>query len=121
MTARVLVLIFLTVGLQSVRAIDLDKLPSMNQTKRPADLELNGRELEAIDAAFRQFRQDHLSISGDLKHFTIEITREPGKLFIAFRRDMDERSHRITPVRNEYRTFVDYTVSLRTLKIRISL
>jgi len=114
MTARVLILVFLTAALQSLRAVDLDKHPPTQETERTADVELKGRELEAIDVVFRQFRQDHFSISGDLKYFTIEITREPGKLLIAFRPDMDEQSHRITRVRN---TFIDYTVSLRTLRI----
>ena len=59
MIARILTLVFLAVPLQSVPAADLDKLPSINETKRPADIELKGRELEAIDVAFRQFRQDH--------------------------------------------------------------
>ena len=117
MTARVLVLVFLAVSLQSVRAVDLDKLPPMNETKRPADLGLKGREVEAIDVAFRQFRQDHFSISGDLKHFTMEIAREHGKLFIDFLPDIDERRYRITPTRNKYGTLIHYAVSLRTLKI----
>ena len=117
MTARALVLICLAVALQSVHAVDLDKLPPMNETKRPADLELKGRELEAMEVALRQFRQDHSSTSGNFKHFTIEITREPGKLFVAFLPDSDEKTHKITPARNKYGTFVHYAVSLRTLKI----
>ena len=41
---------------------------------------LEGVELEAMEVALRQFREDHFSTSGDLKHFTIQLTREPGKL-----------------------------------------
>ena len=59
MTESVLVLVFLAVALHSVRAVDLDKLPPMNDTKYPADLELKGRELEAIDVALR--RLSHLT------------------------------------------------------------
>ena len=117
MTARIVALILLAVALQSVHAVDLDKLAPMNETKRPADLELNGRELEAIDVAFRQFRQDHFSISGDLKHFTIQIKREPDKLFIDFLPATDERSLRIARARNKYGALIHYAVSLRTLKI----
>ena len=89
----------------------------MNESKRPADVELNGRELEAIDVAFRQFRQDHFSLSGDLKHFTIEIKRELGKLIIDFLLDTDERSLRVSRARGKYGTLIHYAVSLRTLRV----
>jgi hypothetical protein len=117
MTARIAVLIVFAATLSTARAVDLVKLPPMNETKQSADIELKGRELEALEVALRQFRQDHFSTSGDLKHFTIELTREPGKLFVAFLPDMHMPSHRITPARNKYGTFVHYAVSLRTLKI----
>ena len=117
MTARILVFLCLVFTLRAARAVDLEKLPPMNEKKVSADVELKGRELEAIEVALRQFRQDHFSTSGDLKHFTIQLTREPGKLFVAFLPDMDERSHLITPARNKYGMFIHYAVSLRTLKI----
>ena len=63
--------------------------------ERNENVELRGRELEAIDIALRQFRQDRFSKSGDLKHFSIELTREPRKLFVTFGPDTDERTHRI--------------------------
>jgi hypothetical protein len=117
MTARILLLVCLAFPLPAARAVDLDKVPPMNENKVFADVELKGREVEAIEVALRQFRQDHFSTSGDLKHFTIELTREPGKLFVAFLPDSDERSHRITPARNKHGMFIHYAVSLRTLKI----
>src|SRR5438309_9009707 len=117
MTARIAILIVFAATLTTVRAVDLDKLPPMNETKQSADIELKGRELEALEVALRQFREDHFSTSDDLKHFTIELTRESGKLFVAFLPDMHMSSHRITPARNKYGTFIHYAVSLRTLKI----
>jgi len=117
MTARIVILLIIACSLAPARAVDLSKLPPMNETKAGHDVELKGRELEAMEVALRQFRADHFSTSGDLKHFEIWLTREPGKLFVSFLPDTDERSHRITPARNKYGTFITYAVSLRTLKI----
>ena len=36
---------------------------------------------------------------------------------MTFGPDMDERTHRITPARNKYGTWITYAISLRTLKI----
>ncbi|MEY2546611.1 MAG: hypothetical protein QOG48_1728 [Verrucomicrobiota bacterium] len=117
MTARILLLITCVCAVARVHALDLNKLPPMNETKVGHDLELKGRELEAMEVALHQFREDHFSTSGDLKHFEIWLTRESGKLFVSFLPDTDERSHRITPAHNKYGTFITYAVSLRTLKI----
>jgi hypothetical protein len=117
MTARVLVFVAVALSLASTRAVDLSKLPSMNETKVSPDVELKGRELEAMEIALRQFRENRFSASGDLKHFAIQLTREPGKLFVTFGPEMDDASHRITPARNKYGTWITYAVSLRTLKI----
>ena len=47
----------------------------MHSEKIAADVELKGRELEAVEVALRQFRIAKFSTSGDLKHFTIELRR----------------------------------------------
>lgn len=117
MTTRILVLLAIACTVTTVLAVDLNKLPPMNEKKLSPDVELRGRELEAMEVALRQFREDRFSTSGDLKHFTIQLTREPGKLFVTFGPDTDERSHRITPARNKYGTWITYAISLRTLKI----
>jgi hypothetical protein len=117
MTTRILFLIAFSVAATHASAVDLEKFPPMNETKLSPDVEFRGRELEAMEVALRQFREDHFSTSGDLKHFTVQVTREPGKLFVTFGPDMDERTHRITPARNKYGTWITYAVSLRSLKI----
>jgi hypothetical protein len=116
MTTRILILLCLAFAFQQAYAVDLEKLPPMNETKHPADVELTGREIEAIEVALRQFRQDRFSKSGDLKHFSIQLTREPGKLFVAFLPDI-EPNDRTTGGSTKYGTFIHYAVSLRTLKI----
>ena len=117
MTARILVLFAIAVSLATAGAVDLRKLPPMNETKFPPDFEFRGRELEAMEVALRQFREDRFSTSGDLKHFSILLTREPGKLFVTFGPDTHDRSHRTTPARNKYGTWITYAISLRTLKV----
>jgi hypothetical protein len=117
MTPRIVILIAFACVVGSARAVDLNKLPPMNETKLGHDVELKGRELEAMEVALRQFRQDRFSTSGDLKHFEIWLTREPGKLFVSFLPDDDEKTHKITPARNKYGMFITYAVSLRTLKV----
>jgi hypothetical protein len=116
MTTRALIVICLAFTLRPVCAADLEKLPPMNETKHPPDVELKGREIEAIEVALRQFRRDRFSRSGDLKHFTIQLTREPGRLFVAFLPEIERGDH--TPGgATKYGTFIHYAVSLRTLKI----
>ena len=118
MNTRVFILICLASIVSRACGIDLDKLPPMNEKRKyPPDVELRGRELEAMEVALRQFRENHFSTSGDLKHFSIQLIREPGKLFVAFCPDLDERSHLITPARDKYGVWITYAVSLRTLKI----
>jgi len=118
MTARILVLVCLALTLPNAWAVDLDKLPPMNQkNKFSSDVELKGRELEAVEVALRQFREDRFSTSGDLKHFTVELFREPGKLFVGFYPEYHQASSKGLPGRNKYGTYITYAVSLRTLKI----
>jgi hypothetical protein len=117
MTARTLILVCLAFTLRLVCAVDLEKLPPMNETKMSPDVELKGREVEAIEVALRQFRENRLSKSGDLKHFTVELRKEGSKLFVSFFPEMHLPSHRITPAENKYGTYITYAVSLRTLKI----
>jgi hypothetical protein len=117
MTFRLLLLLALACCIGTARAVDLRTLPPMNETKMSPDVELKGREVEAIEVALRQFRENHYSTSGDLKHFTVELRREGSKLFVSFLPEMHEPSHRITPARNKYGIFITYAVSLRTLKI----
>src|SRR2546423_1119094 len=98
MTARVLIFVIIALSLARARAVDLNQLPPMNEKSNyPPDVELKGRELEAVDVALREFRENHFSASGDLKNFTVQLIREPGKLFISFCPKIDEPSHRITP------------------------
>jgi hypothetical protein len=80
MTTRILLLIALACSMGAARAVDLRTLPSMNETKMSPDVELKGREVEAIEVALRQFRENRYSIAGDLKHFTVELRREGSKL-----------------------------------------
>lgn len=117
MTSRTLILAALALALSSAYAIDISKLPPMVPKKISADLELKGREIEAIEVALRQFREDRFSTSGDLKHFTVELHREPGKLFVSFYPEYHPASQRSLPGRNKYGTFITYAVSLRSLKI----
>ena len=117
MTTRFLFLIAFACSIGTTRAVDLRTLPPMNETKMSPDVELKGREVEAIEVALRQFRENRYSTSGDLKHFTVELRREGSKLFVSFFPEMHESSHGITPARNKYGIFITYAVSLRTLKI----
>ncbi len=116
MTARFLFIAAFALSVATTRAVDLNKIPPMNETKMSPDVELKGRELEAIEVALRQFREDHFSKSGDLKHFTIELRRESGKLFVSFLPEYHEPTAPL-PARNRYGTYITYAVSLRTLKI----
>ena len=117
MTARFLLLLALLCGPRAASAIDMRTVPPMHSEKIAADVELKGRELEAMEVALRQFRIAKFSTSGDLKHFTIELRREPGKLFVSFYPEYHEASSRALPARNKYGTYITYAVSLRTLKI----
>ena len=117
MTTRILLVLVLACSIAVARAVDLRTLPPMNETKMSPDVELKGREVEAIEVALHQFRENRYSTSGDLKHFTVELRREGSKLFVSFFPEMHEPSHRITPAQNKYGTFITYAVSLRTLKI----
>src|SRR6266853_3073565 len=102
MTPRILILLAFVCVAATGRAVDLRTLPPMNETKMSPDVELKGSEVEAIEVALRQFRENRYSISGDLKHFTVELRREGSKLFVSFLPEMHEPSHRITPARNKY-------------------
>jgi hypothetical protein len=117
MTARVLVFLALACSVEAARAVDLNKLHPKNETKMSPDVGLKGREVEAIEVALRQFRENRFSISGDLKHFTVELRREGSTLFVSFFPEYHERSSRGLPGRNKYGTYITYAVSLRTLKI----
>jgi hypothetical protein len=117
MTTRVLLIIAFALAVVTTRAVDLNKLPPMNETKMSPDVELKGRQVEAMEVALRQFRENHFSKTGDLKHFTVELRREGSKLFVSFFPEMHLPSHRITPAENKYGTYITYAVSLRTLKI----
>ena len=65
MTPRIFFLIALRCTLASVRAVDLNTLPPINEKdKFSPDLELKGRELEAMEVALRQFREDRFSTLG---------------------------------------------------------
>jgi hypothetical protein len=57
MTTRVLLLIAFACSIGTTRAVDLRTLPPMNETKMSPDVELKGREVEAIEVALRT--QDH--------------------------------------------------------------
>ncbi len=116
MTPRILVLVGVAFSLTSAHAVDLNKLPPMNEKHFSADVELKGRELEALEVALRQFRENRFSKSGDLKHFTIELRRETGKLCVSLSPEYHQPTSPL-PARNKYSTYVTYAVSLRTLKI----
>jgi hypothetical protein len=116
MSARILVVIVFACILANARAVDIDKLPPMDYSDWPKIGELKGRDVEAIDAALRQFRENHFSTSGDLKHFTVEVRKRSGKLAVSFYPEYIEH-HLITPARNKYGVYITYFVSLRTLKI----
>src|SRR5437868_14919566 len=115
MTTRFLFLIAFACSIGTTRAVDLRTLPPMNETKMRADVELKGREVEAIEVALRQFRENHYSTSGDLKHFTVELRRESdGRLAVSFFPELHEPSQHALPARNKYGTYITYFVSLRT-------
>ena len=117
MTARILLVLTFVCGLRAAHAIDMRTVPPMHSEKIAADVQLKGRELEAIEVALRQFRVAKFSTSGDLKHFTIELRREPGKVFVSFYPEYHEASSHALPARNKYGTYITYAASLRTLKI----
>jgi hypothetical protein len=118
MTTRAFIItLALTFTITATEAVDLNKLPSMDDWDWPKVAELKGRDLEAVEVALRQFRENHFSRSGDLRHFTIEVKRRGDKIAVAFAPDLDERSHRITPAENKYGVWVTYFVSLRTMRI----
>ena len=117
MTWRISLFLAIACSIATACAVDLRPLPPMNETKMSPDVELKGREIEAIEVALRQFRENRYSTSGDLKHFTVELRREGSKLFVSFFPEMHLPSHRITPAQNKYGTYITYAVSLRTLKV----
>jgi hypothetical protein len=117
MTTRALLLIILVCSTGTTRAVDLRTLPPMNETKMSPDVELKDREVEAIEVALRQFRENRYSKSGDLKHFTVELRREGNTLFVSIFPEMNLPSHRITPAENKYGVYITYAVSLRTLRV----
>ncbi len=117
MTARILGFVVVACVVATAHAVDLNKLPPMDDWDWPKVVELKGRDLQAIDVALHQFRENHFSTSGDLKHFTVEVSRRGDKLAVAFSPDWRGPDHRITPARNKYGTRITYFVSLRTLKI----
>jgi hypothetical protein len=117
MTARIFVpLAFFAYMLTLSHAEDMRKVPPMTY-EGSADVELKGRELEAIEVALRQFRKARFSTSGDLRHFTIELRRRGGNLAVSFFPEYDEASSHALPARNKYGTYITYFVSLETLKI----
>ena len=117
MTARSLAILAFALTAAVSHAVDITKLPPMNNEGRPADVELKGREVAAIDVALRQFREDRFSTSGDLKHFTVELHRHPGKLAVSFFPEYHPPSQRGLPGRNKHGTYITYFVSLRTFKV----
>ena len=116
MTAHIVTIAAIAVTLSTARVLDINKLPPMDDYSWQEAGKLNGRDVEAVDAALRQFREDHFSTSGDLKHFTVELRRHGDRLAVAFFPEYIDR-HLITPARNKYGVYITYFVSLRTLKI----
>jgi hypothetical protein len=118
MTARVLIIIALTVTVATAQTVDLNKLPSMDYSDWPEVTKLTGRHVEAIDVALHAFREyKSFSTSGDLKHFTVELRRRGDKLAVSFFPEYHERSSRSLPGRNKYGTYITYFVSLSSLKV----
>jgi hypothetical protein len=117
MIARIVIILAIYCVSVTARAIDLRTIPPIHDYKTTADAELKGREIEAIEVALRQFREDRLSASGDLKHFTVELRRETSKLLVSFYPEYHKQSQRGLPARNKFGTYMTYAVSLRTLKI----
>jgi hypothetical protein len=117
MTARILTFATLVISALSAVAIDITKLPSMDNYGWKQVIEMRGRRLEALDIALHQFREDRFSTSGDLKHFTITVQQRGDTLAIAFAPEYHEASSRGVPGRNKFGTYITYFVSLRTLKL----
>ena len=91
MTARIVTITAIALALSSAQAVDINKLPPMDDYGWKEAGKLNGRDVEAVDAALRQFREDHFSTSGDLKHFTVELRRHGDTLAVAFFPEYIER------------------------------
>jgi hypothetical protein len=117
MTARILTFAILVVTALSAAAIDITKLPSMDNYGWKQVIEIRGRHIEALDTALQQFREDRFSTSGDLRHFTITVQQRRDTLAIAFAPEYHEASSKGLPGRNKFGTYITYFVSLRTLKL----
>jgi hypothetical protein len=117
MTPRAVVLIILVLSGGTLQAMDITKLPPMDNYGWLEVAEISGRYVEVLETALRQFREDHFSTSGDLKHFTVSMQRRGDRVAIAFAPDYHEASSRGLPGRNKYGTYITYFVSLRTLKL----
>ena len=117
MTTRIVVALAIGCLITPARSADLSRLPPMSTEGRPADVELEGREIEAVEVALRQFRRDRFSTSGDLKHFEVELHRYPDRIAVSFFPKFHLPSSRSLPGRNKYGTYITYFVSLRTLKL----
>src|SRR5690348_8952941 len=114
MTARVLAtMVFLSLEV-SASAIDITKLPSMDNYGWQKVTEIRARYVEAMATALHQFREDRFSTSGDLKHFTVTVQQHGDTLAIAFAPEYHEASSRGLPGRNKFGTYITYFVSLRT-------
>src|SRR5215472_8810066 len=80
MTARVLgTKAFLWLAV-SASAIDITKLPSMDNYGWKKVTEIRGRHLDAMATALHQFREDRFSASGDLKHFAVTLQQRDDTL-----------------------------------------
>lgn len=117
MTARILLCTAFACFVGRASAVSLDQLPSKDYSEWPIATELKGREVEAIAVALRQFRDDRFSTSGDLKHFRVVVRRHSAEVSVSFFPEFHDPSHRITPARNKYGTWITYFVALPTLKI----
>jgi hypothetical protein len=101
MTARILTFTIFVVTVLSAAAIDITKLPSMDNYGWKQVMEMRGRHLEALDTALQQFREDRYSTSGDLRHFTITVQQRGDTLAIAFSPEYHEASSKGLPGRNK--------------------
>jgi hypothetical protein len=117
MISRVLVAIVFVCTVATARAVNLNNLTSVDYSDWRKAGKLSGCDVEAIDSALHQFRENRFSTSGSLKHFTVELRRRGDKLAVSFFPEYDEPSSRSLPGRNNYGTYITYVVSLQTLKI----
>lgn len=90
-----------------------------NNLSAGESLRLSGREVEAIGLATAEFKKHHVSASGDLTHYTVDLERSGKTVEVRFVPDQAPLgpNEAGTGGGTAYGSEISYVVSLKPLKI----